>query len=169
MALRELSGVTRILDIGTHDGTIFALTGAGGIGIDPELAEAPDLPGVTLIRGFFPDDVPSQREGTFEAATALAVIEHIPESELTTWAKVLAQLMVANGVLVVTVPAPSVDIILHVLMRLHLIAGIEAHQHHGFRPSSLDTIFAAPFWRRCKHRRFQLGLNHLYVFERTPS
>jgi hypothetical protein len=46
------------------------------------------------------------------------------------------------------------------------------HQHHGSRPyyldtvfDYLDTVFAAPLWRRRKHRRFQLGLNHLYVFE----
>ena len=147
----------------------FRLTGASGIGIDPELAEAPDLPGVTMVRGLFPVDLPQQPDVTFEAATALAVIEHVPESELTAWAKVLASLIVENGVLVITVPAPTVDSILHVLMRLHLIAGIEAHQHHGFRPSDLDTIFTAPLWRRRKHRRFQLGLNHLYVFERTPN
>src|SRR5271166_4816724 len=122
MALRELPEVTPILDIGTHDGMIFRLTGASGIGIDPELVEAPDLPGVTFVPGFFPVDMPSQPEATFEAATALAVVEHVPESELTTWAKILAQLIVKNGVLVITVPAPSVDIILHVLMRLHLIA-----------------------------------------------
>ena len=54
-------------------------------------------------------------------------------------------------------------------MRLHLVAGMEAHQHHGFQPHYLDTVFAAPQWRRRKHRRFQLGLNHLYVFERTAD
>ena len=52
MALRELRGVTRILDIGTHDGMLFRLTGASGIGIDPELVKSPDLPGVTFVPGF---------------------------------------------------------------------------------------------------------------------
>jgi hypothetical protein len=169
MALRELRGVKRILDIGTHDGMLFRLTGASGVGIDPELVKGPDLPGVTFVPGFFPGDMPSQPEVTFEAAAALAVVEHVPESELATWAKVLAELLVKNGILVITVPAPTVDKILHVLMGLHLIAGIEAHQHHGFRPQDLETIFTAPSWRRRKHRRFQLGLNHLYVFERTPN
>jgi len=169
MALRELPPTPRLLDIGTHDGTVFRLTGASGVGIDPELIAAPALPGVTLVKGFFPVDLPTRAEGTFDAATALAVVEHVPEPELGTWAKELAQLLAPNGVFVITVPAPAVDILLHVLMRLHLIAGIEAHQHHGFRPGDLDTIFTAPLWRRRKHRRFQLGLNHLYVFERTPN
>ena len=36
-------------------------------------------------------------------------------------------------------------------------------------PADLETIFSAPHWRQHKHRRFQLGLNHLYVFERTSG
>ena len=105
MALRELPPVTRLLDIGTHDGTVFRLAGAGGVGIDPELVEAPELPGVTFVRGFFPADLPPLADGPFEAATALAVVEHVPETKLATWAKVLAQVMVPNAVLVLTVPA----------------------------------------------------------------
>ena len=169
MALRELPPVTRLLDIGTHDGTMFRLAGAGGVGIDPELVEAPELPGVTFVRGFFPADLPPLPDGPFEAATALAVVEHVPGTELATWAKVLAQVMVPNAVLVLTVPAPAVDLLLHALIRLHLIAGIEAHQHHGFRPRDLEDIFTAPLWRQRTHRRFELGLNHLYVFERRPD
>ena len=34
---------------------------------------------------------------------------------------------------------------------------------------SLDRIFTAPLWQRAKHHTFQLGLNHLYVFERAPA
>ena len=169
MALRELPPVTRLLDIGTHDGTVFRLAGAGGVGIDPELVEAPELPGVTFVRGSFPDDLPPRADGPFEAATALAVVEHVPGTALATWAKVLAQVMVPNAVLVLTVPAPAVDLLLHALIRLRLIAGIEAHQHHGFRPRDLEAIFTDPLWRLRTHRRFQLGLNHLYVFERRPD
>jgi hypothetical protein len=169
LALRELPGVTNLLDIGTYDGTMFRLSGASGIGIDPELVDAPELPGVTFVNGFFPADLPATPDATFDAAAALAVAEHVPEDELATWATVLARLMTPNAVLVLTVPAPAVDKILHVLMGLHLVAGMEAHQHHGFQPHYLDTVFAAPLWRRRKHRRFQLGLNHLYVFERLAD
>jgi SAM-dependent methyltransferase len=169
MAVRELPNVTRLLDIGTHDGALFRLTGAAGLGIDPELIDVPPLPGVTMVHGLFPDDVPPLPDEPFDAAVALAVFEHIPEDELSTWAKALAELLEPGGRLVITVPAPTVDQMLHVLIRLRLIAGIEAHQHHGFQPADLETIFSAPRWRRHKHRRFQLGLNHLYVFERTSD
>ncbi len=167
-ARRELPAGARVLDIGTHDGTLFSLTGAGGVGIDPELAEGTSIPGVTLVKGLFPEDLPTLPNESFDAVTALAVIEHVPESELPVWAETIARLVVPNGLLVITVPAPTVDRILHVLIRLHLAAGMEAHQHHGFQVSNLDHIFTAPLWHRAKHRTFQLGLNHLYVFERAP-
>jgi SAM-dependent methyltransferase len=169
MAVGQMPNVTRLLDIGTHDGALFRLTGASGVGIDPELIEVPPLPGVTMVRGLFPDDVPPLPDEPFDAAVALAVFEHIPEDELGTWAKSLAALLKPGGRLIITVPAPTVDQMLHVLIRLRLIAGIEAHQHHGFQPADLETVFTAPHWRRRKHQRFQLGLNHLYVFERTSD
>ncbi len=164
VALREVPRGARVLDIGTHDGALFRLARVSGVGIDPELTATAPVPGVALVRGAFPADLPPQQP--FDAATALAVVEHVPDEDLAGWAKALAELIVPGGVLVITVPAPAVDTILHVLMRLRLVAGIEAHQHHGFRPSDLDAVFAAPLWRRTKHRRFELGLNHLYVFER---
>lgn len=169
MAVRELPVGARVLDIGTHDGALFASTGLAGVGIDPEPGEAmADLPaGVRLIKGFFPDDLLDEAHGSFQAATALAVVEHVPEGGLQVWAAALSQLLSPGGVVVITVPAPAVDKILHVLMRLHLVAGMEAHQHHGFQPGDLDGIFTAPDWQRRRHRIFQLGLNHLYVFVRT--
>lgn len=167
VARRELPPEARVLDIGTHDGALFLLTRTRGVGIDPELVAGISSPGVTLVKGSFPQDLPPSPDESFDAVTALAVIEHVPESELPTWAETMARLVVPGGLLIITVPVPAVDLILHVLIRLHLVDGMEAHQHHRFRPGSLDRIFVPPLWRRAKHRRFQWGLNHLYVFERV--
>ena len=167
-ARRELPPSARVLDIGTHDGALFALTKARGVGIDPELAAVAPIPGVTLVKGSFPEDLPDLPDESFDAVTALAVIEHVPEHELLIWGETISRLVVPNGSLILTVPSPAVDTILHVLMRLRLVAGMQAHQHHGFQLSNIDHIFTAPLWQRVKHRTFQLGLNHLYVFERSP-
>lgn len=168
-AHRELQPGARVLDIGTHDGTLFCLTKTRGVGIDPELAALTSIPGVTLVKGSFPQDLPSLPAESFDAVTALAVVEHVPEGELPIWAETIARLVPPSGLLIITVPAPAVDTILRVLMRLKLVAGIAAHQHHGFQLSNLDHIFTAPLWQRAKHRTFQLGLNHLYVFQRSPA
>jgi SAM-dependent methyltransferase len=167
-ARRELPPGARVLDIGTHDGMLFALTRARGVGIDPELAAPNPIPEVTLVKGSFPKDLPSLPNESFDAVTALAVIEHVRESELLTWTETIARLVAPDGPLIITVPAPAVDTILHLLMRLNLVAGIAAHQHHRFQLNNLDHIFTAPLWQRAKHRTFQLGLNHLYVFQRSP-
>jgi 2-polyprenyl-3-methyl-5-hydroxy-6-metoxy-1,4-benzoquinol methylase len=166
-ARRELPPGAHVLDIGTHDGTLFRLTRARGVGIDPELAAVTSIRGVTLVKGSFPKDLPKLPDESFDAVTALAVVEHVPESELLIWGETIARLVVPNGLLIITVPAPAVDTILQVLMRLNLVAGIAAHQHHRFQLNDLDHIFTVPLWQRVKHRTFQLGLNHLYVFERS--
>ena len=169
-ARRELPAGARLLDIGTYDGTLFRVTRMRGVGIDPALridAAAPD--GVVLVRGAFATDLPDEPAGAFDAAAALAVVEHVPEPELEGWSQALARLVRPGGVLVITVPSPAVDNILHVLIRLHLVGGMEAHQHHGFEPDDLVRVFAAPAWQLVKRQHFQLGLNNLFVFRRDIS
>ena len=68
-ARRELPPGARVLDIGTHDGTLFCLTRARGVGIDPELAAVTSIPGVTLVKGSFPEDLPQLPDESFDAVT----------------------------------------------------------------------------------------------------
>lgn len=169
-ATHEIPPGARLLDIGTYDGNLFRSVGAPGVGIDPVFPAATQpSDGVVLIRGCFPQDLPVEPEASFGAVAALAVIEHVPEDELPLWAAELERLLKPGGVLVITVPSPAVDHILHILMRLRLVAGMEAHQHHGFDPGEVPHLFAEPGWLLVKHKRFQLGLNNLYVFKRTES
>ena len=64
-------------------------------------------------------------------------------------------------------PSPRVDDILHVLLKLHLIDGISAHEHYGFKPEGTPQIFPPPAFHLLRRQRFQLGLNNLFVFEKA--
>jgi len=80
VARRELPPDARVLDIGTYDGALFSLTKARGVGIDPDLVAGTSIPGVTLVSGLFPQDLPSLPDESFDAVTALAVVEHVPKA-----------------------------------------------------------------------------------------
>jgi hypothetical protein len=72
-----------------------------------------------------------------------------------------------GGRIVITVPSPRVDAILHVLLKLRLIDGISAHEHYGFEPGLTPQVFPAPRFRLVRRQTFQLGLNNLFVFEKA--
>ena len=76
------------------------------------------------------------------------------------------RLLRPGGRLIVTAPAPLVDKILVWLVRFGLIDGMDLHQHYGFEPSQLPHLFGPPLFRLLHHARFQLGLNHLLVFQK---
>jgi len=70
---------------------------------------------------------------------------------------------------IITIPAPAVDHMLSVLKALRLIDGMSLEEHHGCKPESVEQSFAEPRFRLVAHRRFQLGLNHLYVLEKRAG
>ena len=167
-AKRFIPPGARVLDVGADDGALFRYLGdrlGMGIGIDPAARSHADRRW-RVIGGRFPDDVPPERFGVI---TALAVLEHIPDDALGLFRDACIGHLEPGGVFVATVPSPAVDRILHVLERFRLIHGMALHEHHGFEASCTPTVFSARALRLRRARRFQLGLNHLFVFERLPD
>jgi len=157
----------RVLDVGSHDGALFRqLAGriGEGVGIDEALDADVKGDGFRLIRGTFPRDLP---EGRFDAIAMLAVLEHVQPDQHSALADACAQHLHPDGVLVITTPAPAVDHILHVLTALRLIDGMALHQHYGFDPGDTPGIFLPSGFELIARERFQLGLNHLFVFRRA--
>jgi 2-polyprenyl-3-methyl-5-hydroxy-6-metoxy-1,4-benzoquinol methylase len=154
-----------VLDVGCADGALFRAGRdriATGVGIDLHMPQT-WVDGLFELRvGEFPDVLdPGQ---TFDAIVMLAVVEHAPLDELQVWAKVIPELLVPGGRLVITTPSPKVDEILHLLMKLRVLDGMEAHEHYGFDPRTVPEIFGGRRLTLVHKQRFQLGLNHLFVF-----
>jgi 2-polyprenyl-3-methyl-5-hydroxy-6-metoxy-1,4-benzoquinol methylase len=163
--LPHITPGSNVLDVGCADGAVFrAAEGriARGVGIDLQQPDGWIGDPFELRVGEFPDVVKAGE--VFDAITMLAVVEHAPRDELEKWAKAIPDMLVPGGPLLITTPSPRVDDILHVLMKLRILDGMEAHEHYGFDPRTVPDIFGSGHLRLVRHQRFQLGLNHLFVF-----
>jgi 2-polyprenyl-3-methyl-5-hydroxy-6-metoxy-1,4-benzoquinol methylase len=156
-----------LLDIGCGNGELIrSLSGHIGraVGIDPELVRPVTGIGYELVPGRVPDDLPAAQ---FDVVTMLAVLEHLPPKIQADLADQLWRLLNPDGRIIITVPSPRVDDILHGLQRLHLIAGIGVHEHWGFDPAVTPGLFPTPRYLLRRRSPFQLGFNNLFVFEKT--
>ncbi len=156
-----------LVDVGCEDGALFeSLRGVikHGIGIDPLITQKQETPLYTLLPGLFPDAIPECT--TCDVITMLAVLEHIPPEDQARLGQLCYDHLNAKGRVIITVPSPQVDQILHVLQFLHLIQAETLHEHYGFKVEQTPDLFAAPLFRMLHSRKFQLGLNNLFVFER---
>jgi 2-polyprenyl-3-methyl-5-hydroxy-6-metoxy-1,4-benzoquinol methylase len=157
----------RVLDIGCSDGALFRYLGndlGSGVGIDPALRHPVDRDRYRLIRGRVPDDLPEGQ--IFDVVTMLAVVEHLPYRELEALRRGSSNALRPRGRLILTVPSPKVDRLLQWLERIGLVSGIGLHEHHGFDPTQVPRAFSGDGLRLVISRRFQFGLNNLFVFER---
>lgn len=162
-------GMSSVLDIGCGDDgyLLRRLDVARRDGLDPALENEIRESGLHLAKGFFPDDLRRfDMNGPYHAIFSLAVFEHLDEKALLSARSAVPELLYPGGRLIVSVPHPIVDRILDVLMFLHLIDGQAVDEHHGFAPEHLVEL-ASERLRLVARKTFQLGLNNLFVFERT--
>lgn len=157
----------RVLDIGCHQGEFLERLGPSirdSVGLDP-LARPRDSSTFSLRAVPFaePLDYPA---GRFDAIILLATLEHIRDK--VPLAREARRLLAPGGRLIMTVPSPRVDDIVHTLVRLGLADGMSLEEHHGFKPADTRPIFEAAGLQLEAHETFQLGLNHLFVFRRPP-
>ncbi len=166
-AIAYLPPSARVVDIGAHEGELFATLGdrlGEGFGIEPLLAKPISTERYQVRPGFFPAVQPSGPG--WDAVTMLAVLEHIPPAEQIRIAGACAQWLKPGGRVIISVPSPAVDLVLNALRTLRLIDGMSLEQHYGFKPADTLRLFAAPHFRVIQRQTFQFGLNNLFVFER---
>ena len=161
----------RVLDVGCHDGALFRRLGPAlrdGLGLDPALRGPLHGERYRLEPGAFPAAAPDE-PGAFDVVTMLAVLEHLEPDEQKSAAEAAYRLLTVGGLLIATVPSPVVDSLLAWLIRLRVLDGMEAEQHHGFDPDHVVPLMEGVGLRLVRHRRFELRLNHLFVFERPAG
>lgn len=168
-AMRFIPVNARLIDIGAHEGELFSALDdrlREGFGVEPRRATALRGSRFVVQPGYFPATRPT--DTGWDAVTMLAVLEHIPRAAQSELAEACRVLLRPGGRVIVTVPAKTVDHILAVLRLLRLIDGMSLEEHYGFEAhDTARRVFTAPAFRLLHHSRFQGGLNHLFVFERT--
>jgi len=166
VARKWIPAGSRILDVGCYQGEFLNYLGdkiAPSVGIDP--LHKPDH--APTRHQFFPWlfeaglALPNQ---SFDALVLLATIEHMQDK--ATVAREAHRLLHPGGRVVITVPGLLVDKILSILLFLGLVDGMSLEEHHGFIPAELPGIFKQAGFKLIVHKKFQLGLNNLFVFER---
>lgn len=159
-----------VLDVGCADGALFRQLNKrirSGVGVDYALEESVSGGPFKLFAGSLSDY--GAADEAFDAITMLAVVEHLPESAITKVRNECVRVLKPGGVLLITVPSRQVDQLLEWLIKMHLVAGMSLHEHHGFDPADLPALFAGPDLRLVRSARFQLGLNNLFVFRKTTQ
>jgi 2-polyprenyl-3-methyl-5-hydroxy-6-metoxy-1,4-benzoquinol methylase len=164
-----------VLDFGCNDGRLFQSLGHlmdGGIGIDHEPCSADNwkgmgenfqfqLGGLELLT---PENLPR-----VNLVTALAVVEHLQEAQIREFARRLAEFIEPNGRILLTIPHPMVDHIVHLGMALKLLSGVSIDDHHGLDPHTAKDLIEKEGWHLEHWTRFQCGLNNEMLFSRTYS
>jgi len=157
-----------ILDIGCHFGELFEKIAkkkpVSGDGIDGILTEKIVKENYTLYPGYFPEDFPVQKK--YDAITLLAVLEHIPIEILQDYPSLLSNYLHQKGRVIITIPTKKVDSILNVLLFFKLIHGMDLIHHQDFDRAIIKDIFTENGFDLVAEKRFELGLNILYVFEK---
>jgi SAM-dependent methyltransferase len=158
---------SRVLDVGCADGALYRRVGPVEryVGIDPDAPDASPGPNAFFIRDVFPTPRLAATD-RFDVIAVTAVLEHIPRDAQPAFAGACADHAASGAHLAITVPAPLVDSILGVLKRGSLLDGMKDAEHYGFDPALTPSVFERHGFRLERHRRFELGLNHLFVFRR---
>lgn len=156
---------SRVLDIGCADGILYRRYQsriASYVGIDPILTSSVVSDNYRLIAGKYPEDLPELEP--FNVIIMLAFIEHLPSELQKQVAEAIFHQLEPKGTLVITTPSPRVDLVLKILKDTRIIDGMSLEDHYHFDIYQVPQIFEK--LELVEHKRFQLGLNHLFIFQK---
>ena len=158
------------MDLGGYD--YYLLTKCkgkyqSGILVDPLAYNFKDGD-IVSVRGdlFHAIDALPLKPDSIDIICMLAVFEHLGEQR----EKVIGEccgLLKKGGKLILTAPHPWVDHILRYLKFCRIVEGMSLEQHDSCSHEALvSSCINSDDFKIVKHKKFQLGLNNLYVFEK---
>jgi 2-polyprenyl-3-methyl-5-hydroxy-6-metoxy-1,4-benzoquinol methylase len=157
----------KLLDVGSENGDLFDYLNKNVkeyVGIDLK-SEPVTNNNFTLVKGNFPDDLLSTHNN-FDAVVMLAVVEHLNETALKSLSLTCSNILKPGGLLLMTIPSPLVDFILVILRMFRFVDAETLHEHHGFKPGDIKKIISNEYFILVQFKKFQLGLNNFYVFQK---
>jgi ubiquinone/menaquinone biosynthesis C-methylase UbiE len=164
-ALPYLARDARVCDIGCGPGAPFLryarTTIALGVGLDHQCSDH-SVENTRVVLCDISQGLPV-RDGVFQHATMLAVLEHLADPTPTL--RDAFRILAPGGSLILTWPSQVVDPVLRLLGRVRIVGeAMEAEQHQRRIPlRDLQTLLQQIGFRIVLHRTFELGLNHLLI------
>jgi SAM-dependent methyltransferase len=159
-----------LLDVGCYDGWLLARVQARvslAVGLDRKIPEGllPERRNQLILSDTttglpFPDQ-------SFSSVSLLAVFEHLHQKAEVV--QEISRILRPAGRVILTVPGRQIDGLLDILITLGVADGMALEEHHGFQAADTPALFEAAGFVLLKWQRFQLGLNNLFVFEKTTG
>jgi SAM-dependent methyltransferase len=160
-----------VCDIGCGLGARFLQSASSrisfGVGIDYQV-QAPPPAGAALVCGNIAQGIPF-RSNQFDHAVMLAVLEHLQEP-IPLLAEVF-RILAPGGSLIMTWPHAAIDPLLNLLYRVGWVSReMESGEHQERIPlTELLSALSEIGFTRCRHQRFEFGLNNLLVADKPPN
>lgn len=155
----------RCLDVGCYDGSFLErLPQNEHVGIDVRLRHPMKCANLFELK---PSEVTFTQP--FQTVSCLATYEHLSDEEQRAFWEVSSSRLSEGGTVLLTVPSPKVDHIIHFGRTFGLLNGMDDHQHREVSFTELTSSATRFNFELRVHRKFQLGLNNLFVFEKTKE
>lgn len=155
-----------LLDVCCYDGYFMnKVKGiiSKGYGID-ELSTDKEQDNLTFKKFRIEKKLPF-KSNFFDSAVMLAVLEHIPYKEAI--AKELYRVLKDGGRVIITVPSTNANSLLYFLAKIKVIEEEDFLEQHNIPVhEEILGMFERAGFKLTVHKKFQLGYNNLYVFEK---
>jgi ubiquinone/menaquinone biosynthesis C-methylase UbiE len=161
----------KILDIGCGFYPYFLINTKFNekFGVDPSIKSDLVKKGNISITKESLDEKLPYKNNNFNVVTMLAVFEHLENKNLIPILSEIERVLLKNGLLIITTPAPWSDKLLHFMARTGLISKEEIHEHkHNLSKEVIEELISKAGFKKEKIKSgyFEFGFNMWFVINK---